>query len=766
MNSPDACRRWLAAPGGTVHLMGVCGVGMAGLAVLLKARGFRVTGCDLARGPLAGWLEARDIPVSTGHAPDHLDGVSAVIRSAAVPMEAPELQRAIERGIPVWRRGEVLAALLEGTCSVAVSGTHGKTTSSAFIAQLLTLAGREPAWCIGGDPVFAPTSGRTSLGVAGAGAGGVCVVEADESDGTVALYEPTMALVTNLEFDHAEHFADQAALDACFRAFLGRTTQAVVWCADDPGLIRLMAESAVREGVRMLSYGEAEGAVWRAVDVHETGAAVDFVVQENGEDRGRFSVPAPGRHNVLNALAALAVCRELGVDLEVLRAAFKDVGLPRRRFERVAERGGVTVISDYAHHPTEIRTVVRTARGYRPRRIRAVFQPHRHSRTRRLGAEFVPAFSGVDELVLLPVYAASERPVPEGRIEDLYRRFRDAGSTPVPKLAGSMRQAWDYLRATAQEGDMVLIIGAGDIDRIAEWAATEPVPACPSLPEGVEREVVLAGRTTLGVGGAADGWAEIDTVERLAACRRWAQDAGVPFHVLGGGSNVLISDLGVRGLTVRLAGSEFEAVRMDGDEVVAGAVTPLARLLAFVDRQALTGLEFLEGIPGTVGGALRMNAGAWGESLTEHVAWIQCLNSDGTVFTVPGDKLKAEYRRCGALLDRVALSAGFRLARGDIERSRAVRRVNAERRAWLKGRRSAGSVFKNPPGDTAGRLIEVAGLKGVSVGGATISEQHANVIVTRAGATASDVKALMDIARQVVEDRFGVSLEQEVVELS
>jgi UDP-N-acetylmuramate dehydrogenase len=275
--------------------------------------------------------------------------------------------------------------------------------------------------------------------------------------------------------------------------------------------------------------------------------------------------------------------------------------------------------------------------------------------------------------------------------------------------------------------------------------------------------VALGRLTTYGVGGAADWYAEPTSERDLARLLAWARRKGCPVHVLGAGSNTLVADLGVRGLTVRLSASSFRAVRVEGENVIAGAGVPLAVLLGRLERAGLSGLECLEGIPGTVGGALRMNAGAHGGTILERVESIQCLNSDGSRSSVPHGTMGAEYRRCRALEKRIALSAVFRLRRADAAAVRADRMAIRAKRAWMSGQRCAGSVFKNPQGDHAGRLLEAAGQKGVSIGGASVSARHANVIITGPGARASDVRALMERMRWAVEERFGVRLESEIV---
>ncbi len=751
---------------GHVHLAGICGIGMAGLAVLLKARGFKVTGCDLMINKLAGWLRARGIEVVEKHSPTHISpDVQWVVRSAAVALESPEIQAANAAGLPVFKRGEVLPLLLEGSVSVTVAGTHGKTTTSAFIAQVLRSAGREPSFCIGGE--VEPLGG-----VAGIGQGGITVVEADESDGTLSGYAPEIAVITNIDFDHMEHFASIEAFEDCFRAYIEGTRRRLIYCADDPRATRLC-----KDHPKAHSYGLAPEAEFRAVSLHEHATGTEFILMHRQEQMGRLTLPAPGRHNVLNALACIAVSLELGLSLEDVRDGLASVSLPRRRFDRLIDRDDLMVVSDYAHHPAEITALVRAAEHLHRPRILAVFQPHRYSRTRALGPDFPAAFKGLHELVLLPVYAASEPPIPGGSIWDLYRHCRQETGLNVT-VAGSLQQAWDYYRGQLRLGDLLLVIGAGDVERIGTWArdalqqtrvekletligrAIRQVALDATLIKGQEP---LAGKTTIGVGGRADLWMELGSERDLVNVLKWTRAELIPFHVLGGGSNVVVSDLGVRGVVARLSGAEFRHIETRKGWVVAGAGVPLPRLQAWTEEQALAGLEFLEGIPATVGGALRGNAGAFDHAIGDHVAWVRGFDRNGEPFTLSRELLDFGYRRCPRLRDLILVEAAFTLEPGDTARIRQTRNELAAKRAWMKGLHSAGSVFKNPPGDFAGRLIEQAGLKGLTIGHASISLQHANIIVTEPGARASDVLAVMELVRENVRRQFNITLEPELV---
>ncbi len=765
--NPNKSLHTLMASGtGTLHMAGICGVGMAGLAVLLKARGFRVTGCDLMLNKLAGWLKERGIEITERHSPTHITPeVNWVIRSAAVPETSPEIQAAIQKNIPVFKRGEVLPVLLgHSNTSIAISGTHGKTTTATFVAQILTSAGCQPAFCIGGevDPLG---------GVAGTGAGQITIAEADESDGTLALYHPEIAVVTNIDFDHMEHFAGIEEFEACFKAFIQQTRKCLIYCADDPRAAKLCGQQP--QGV---SYGFSLTAHLQAKRLHEHPASTEFQVLWRNHDLGLFTVPAPGRHNVLNALASLAVGLELGLPTDQLRSNLAKVVLPRRRFERIIDRDDVIIVSDYAHHPAEITALVNAAhRLGRPRTL-GIFQPHRYTRTLALGPDYPNAFQTLDEVVLCPVYAASESPLPGGSIWDLYAHCRKH-PTLRTVVAPSLRDAWEYSRNQLRLGDLLLIIGAGDVDRISRWAkddlkscrvdelhslmgrAIRQIDLTATLVKGNEP---LAGRTTLGVGGRADLWMEIGSEPDLEKTAQWCRQENIPLQILGGGSNVLVSDLGVRGVVARLTGDSFRQIEERGGHVVAGAGTPLVRLANWAKDHEKSGLEFLEGIPGTVGGAVSGNAGAWGESIADVIAWVRILDRDGRISTLTRENLDFSYRSCPTLRDQIILESGFRLPAGQ---SASIHQKHAElaaRRNWMKGLRSAGSVFKNPAGQFAGKLIEQAGLKGFTVGGASISSHHANVIVTQPGATASDVLAVLEITREKIQHIHGLRLETEI----
>ena len=444
-------RRRIQTPGSRVHLLGVGGIGVAGVARLLAAKGLAVTGCDGGAPRTLAWLRSCGIPATTGHDPAHLDGVDWAIFSPALQPGHPELAAAQTRGLPLYRRGQVLPVLAEFWKTAAVAGTHGKTTTSAMIAHALRACGVDASWCIGGE---LPPDGAP----AGIGTSDWLVIEADESDGTLAHYAPEIAVITNVEFDHMEHFASKEAMEECFRTF-ARQARAVVFCADDPEAARIGST------VGGSSYGFAPGAAYRAVELAASLAGTRFDVQAPGGRSMSMFLPLPGRHNVLNALAALAACDRCGLALEAAAAALASFALPKRRFEPVAEARGIRIVADYAHHPSEIRALIDAAKQAGAGRIWAVFQPHRYTRTRALGAEFPPAFAGVAGVILAPVYAASEPPLEGGTSEDLLKHFWRHGGTPT-ELAKSLAEAAEFVAARWKPGDWVLVVGAGDVEDV------------------------------------------------------------------------------------------------------------------------------------------------------------------------------------------------------------------------------------------------------------------------------------------------------------
>lgn len=457
----EDAKRLLEQPGARVHFMGAGGVGMAGLAVLLHEAAFVVEGCDVRETDRTARLRALGLSVRVGHSPDHIHpDLACLVRTPATDATHPEARAAIERGVPVVSRGVLLAAHVRRNSTLAVAGTHGKTTTSAMLAHLLERLGRRPGYCIGGDAPTLPGLARSAPPEAS------LVVEADESDGSLRLYEARIAVVTNIDFDHMEHFRNESEFHAVFERF-ARQAGTLILGHDDPGARRL---NAVRPDAVRFGFGPDCAVQAESVERLTRGSAFDLVV--DGVRVGRVRLPVEGPFNIQNALGAFAAAWRIGCAPDALPDALSDFKPVLRRQQRLGGGGGVEVVSDYAHHPTEIRALIHALRPGTLGRLIVVFQPHRYTRTRALGPDFPAAFDGADEVVLLPVYAASEAPVPGGTSEDLLRHMRNRSGLDV-RLEPDFQAARDSLMKRTAPGDLLLIVGAGDVEELGVRIAGE-----------------------------------------------------------------------------------------------------------------------------------------------------------------------------------------------------------------------------------------------------------------------------------------------------
>lgn len=602
---------------------------MAALAVLFKNRGNIVTGCDLKPTPRTDWLEKQGIHVSFGHSADHVDGVDLVVITPALSCDNPEVAAAAGH---VKSRGEALAKMVGECDSVAVCGSHGKTTTATFTAKLLAALGENVEWAIGGETGEFPVAGRSGP----SDRPPVLVVEADESDGTLALYRARILVVTNCEYDHPDHFKTPADYFACY-------------------------DKARRHAEQVIESERLEPLLWIA-------SAMDGL--------------AP--HNRANARAAVEVALRRGHQIDRIAAVLQDVvsELPDRRFQILRKADGLAVVTDYAHHPTEMRCAVGMARGICRGTLRVLFQPHRYSRTKALLPAFPAAFAEADEVVLCPTYAAFERPVEGGDIADLYAVCRaDPAVGGRVRLARSCEEAWFHARRMMREGDVTLLLGAGDIIALAPLV---------------------------------EAWTE-PPVRKI-----W----------IGAGSNTWRSDLAT--------GEEY--VKTDGRAGMPGVSL---------------GVPWMSGIPGTIGGWIKMNAGAFGHSISEVLSRVKVdgvwIDAADCGFGYRTSNIKGEIQDFELVpnLDGKIAASEF-----------SAEAYAARRLKFPPG--TKGSVFRNPQNDYAGRLLEAVGCKGLRVGGAVVWEDHANVIVSGDGANASDFLALARLMHNRVLFRLGIDLRPEV----
>ena len=453
---------------GPVHFVGIGGIGMSGIAEVLANLGYTVQGSDAADNANVKRLRERGVKVFIGHKAENIDGADVVVVSSAIKRDNPELAAARGKRLPVVRRAEMLAELMRLKSCVAIAGTHGKTTTTSMVASLLDAGGLDPTVINGGIINAYGTNARL-------GAGDWMVVEADESDGTFLKLPADVAIVTNVDPEHLDHFHTFEAVQDAFRAFIMNIPfyGFAVMCTDHPIVQRVVGRIEDR---RIVTYGENPQADVRLVDLDHNNGHSEFSVMfrnREGEVVHRIDdlrLPMPGRHNALNATSAIAVAHELGISDEQIRTALAGFGGVKRRFTRTGEWNGITVIDDYGHHPVEIAAVLRAARESTKGQVIAVVQPHRYSRLASLFEGFSTCFNDADTVIVAHVYAAGEAPVDGADRDSLVQAMRARGHRQVIPLDGPQDLA-GIVKRLAQPGDTVVCLGAGNI---TQWAYALP----------------------------------------------------------------------------------------------------------------------------------------------------------------------------------------------------------------------------------------------------------------------------------------------------
>jgi UDP-N-acetylmuramate--alanine ligase len=441
-----------------IHMVGIGGSGMSGIAEILLDLGYRVTGSDLAEGPAVEHLRQLGARIAVGHDRENLSDAQVLVRSTAVRDDNPEVKEARERSIPIIPRAEMLAELMRLKTGIAVAGTHGKTTTTSFLATIFKDAGLEPTVIIGGR---LNSYGSNAL----KGEGEFLIAEADESDGSFLCLFPIINVVTNVDADHLDFYRDLEEIKSVFVRFMNKIPfyGINVVCGDDPVITEVLPQ--VKRPV--LTYGLGPENALRG-EILACNGGYTFRVVFRGEPWGEITLAQPGRHNVLNALGAIGVALEAGVPREAIIHGLQFFGGVGRRFERKGERGGVVVVDDYGHHPTEIKATIATAREcYPDRRLVVLFQPHRFTRTQALFGEFCRAFEGVDQLLLTEIYPASEAPIPGISGMSLAQGIRQVSSVAV-EFFTDFEETSAALPGLLQPGDLFVTLGAGSVWKVGQ----------------------------------------------------------------------------------------------------------------------------------------------------------------------------------------------------------------------------------------------------------------------------------------------------------
>ena len=441
-----------------IHFVGIGGIGMSGIAEVLINLGYQVSGSDLKESETTRRLIALGGTVAYGHKSENLDEVDVVVTSTAIRPDNPEVLEAHRRTIPVIPRAEMLAELMRMKYGLAIAGTHGKTTTTSMVATILSHGGIDPTVVIGGRLDLFGSNAKL-------GQGKFLVAEADESDGSFLKLSPTIAVVTNIDADHLDYYKDIDEIRGVFVHFINKVPfyGLAVLCLDDANIQMLLPD--VKK--RMITYGLNSQADLQASEIQHEASGTSFNVHLYGKDLGRISFRMPGRHNVLNAMAAIAVGLELQLPFDVIAEGFKDFGGVQRRFQIKGEVNGIMVVDDYGHHPVEIKATLAAARDGWDRRVVAVFQPHRYSRTQALYDDFVTAFYQADHVAIMDIYAASEEPIPGVDAKSLADGIAGHGHKSC-FYTGSSSATVEHLLEIVTPGDMVITLGAGSIWQTGE----------------------------------------------------------------------------------------------------------------------------------------------------------------------------------------------------------------------------------------------------------------------------------------------------------
>ena len=738
-----------------VHLIGVAGSGMSGIAALLLGLGHKVSGSDKVDTVEVERLIKKGLVFHSPHSSECIHGADIVIYSSAIKAGNPAFDAATGQKIPMARRADALAAIMDSKKGIIVCGMHGKTTTSAMAAHVLRAGGFKPCHYVGAEIPILGTNARWDS------EGEWFVAEGDESDGTLINYHPEHAIVLNIEPEHLDFYKDLTAIDAVYYRLISQTAGKVFYCADDEGAQRVCASHP-----RAISYGLSAEAHYQITNLTTENFKSRFTVSRHGKALGEVLLNIPGAHNAVNALAALALASEIGQSFESIAAALEAFRGAKRRFEVIYDSPRQTIIDDYGHHPTEVAATLATARTGGHGRVIAMFQPHRYTRTQALKDAFGRAFALADHVFVSDIYPASEKPIPGISGQTLVDAMLAAGhtsATHVPDIARIHQAA----AALAEDGDLILSLGAGNIHE-AGYRLAQDLKMRDTLQSAMGAGRIklyepLSKHTTMRIGGPAQFWVEPESEEGFADLVRHCFDENIPLMVIGRGSNLLVRDGGIPGVVAHLSRGDFQRHEVNGTEITAGVGVKFKQLSALARSASITGFEWMEGIPGNLGGGLRMNAGAMGIQTFDQVVRVRFCDQDGNIFTRTPKELDVHYRSVPMLRTNYALSAVIAGNPGtQTEIDETIAGSLAKRRSSQPIAASAGCIFKNPSEIPAGRLIEELGLKNFSVGHARVSEIHANFIVNDGGATSEDVLTLIKEIQTAAQRTRGIELETEV----
>jgi UDP-N-acetylmuramate--alanine ligase len=740
-----------------IHLIGVAGSGMSGLALLLLGMGHHVSGSDKVTTAETERMQGVGLKFSSPHSASAVKGADIVVYSSAIKPENPAYAAAKKADTPLLRRAECLAAILHTKQGIVIAGTHGKTTTSAMTAHVLREAGHKPSHYVGAEIPILGANAKWSED------GEHMVAEGDESDGTLALYRPQHGVILNIEAEHLDFYRDLDHILEIFTQLADQTTGKLVYCAEDP-----VADALCKDRANAVSYGW-EDADYTATDLRDLKGSSAFTVSKKGVVMGDVELGIPGNHNILNALAAIALADSCGAEFTLVARALATFAGAKRRFETKYLSSSYRIIDDYGHHPSELAATLQTARSLKPKRLVVLFQPHRYTRTQALADDFGKVLQAADLVFITDVYAASEKPIKGISGQTLVDAMAAHGDIPATYLP-DLETAHHALGHALQPGDILITLGAGNVHEAgtrlaADLKILEEMRGL--MPPGeIDGKLYepMGRHTTFLVGGPAQFWMEPHGFYGFAFLVSYCRERGIPVRVVGRGSNLLVRDGGIRGAVIHPTGGVFSEVSVDGrGHVTAGAGVRLKKLASVAGGSGIGGFEWMEGIPGNVGGALRMNAGAMGIETFDQVVRVTFLDEDGVIRTREREEIITQYRNVAELRRNFALQAVFKGKNDSAANIKERWDASREKRKSSQPiAASAGCTFRNPEEVPAGRVIDSLGLKGTTCGQAAVSEVHGNFVVNTGGATALEILTLIEFLQEKARTERNVELETEI----
>ncbi len=718
-----------------LHFLGIGGISMSGLARYYSAKGYQVSGCDIRESSTTNELNDEGISVQIGHSSEHLKDIDILVYNKAISNEENELKSAVAEGIEHIGRLELLAELFKENKTIGITGSHGKSTITAMVAIIFLALDLDPSIQIGAE--LPEISGNWRFGKSD-----YLIAEVDESNPAFADLKTDAAILANLGYDHIagkfderrNYYASKADLDKAIKQYVSQAKK-LVYYADCPNLAKIIEKSN-----NSFSYGYTKNADYQILEQELKAGSSQFKLKLANKDTLNVKLNVPGAHNVQNASAALALADIYNLDLNKALAAlegFKGVG---RRWQLWGEVNGALIVDDYAVHQTEIKATLNTAKNT-GKFVRAVLQPHRMVRTAQNWQELAQAVSIADEILVLDIYNFGEKEIPGISSELIIDYLKNKGKKVSHHDISS---ATKYLLPIIDSNDLVVTLGAGDVWRVAENLI--------QTSKKINKQVKLKNYTSLKLGGPAELW-EVNSLEDLKEATK------EEYRIIGAGSNLLISDKGVKERVIKLGKSFNNLKSWQGEEDFwFGAATPLPGLVRKASQFSLSGAEGLLGIPAQLGGAIKMNAGTRFGEISEILSELEVFE-DSELKIIPVTDIGLSYRQ-SKLSDKTIVTRAH-LSFKKEEKAKILEKmsqVDAARKSQPK-LKSAGCAFKNPKNQSAGYLIDQAGLKGLRVGDAMVAYEHANFIVNLGNASSADVLALLEKINAKLEQKLEIEWE-------